>query len=480
MTLQAPAGPVDDVLCQVLIPPPGTDKPQLQFRPTPEQYPRLEGPQLTSLRGPLRAVDGTAIGEVRCQTAWVRHAEQRFRDGHQDALVEAEAVDLQMTQFIGSESEAAPTEVWFWITSNRLLTPWVLRTPEASGAISVERPELVTVSLTRDIQIQFDLQYDTWHEDEALHQSGRLVATATLPNGSVETDLLHELDDLLLLSSFLARRRTVCSGWTLSTPGRLTSQFRGDVGAPSGFELPSLQDGIVKRGQLGDFLKTAWPAFQRLQDPEPIRHVIYTCVPNERPILQSDIMALFSSLEDFLFSYRHQSGLAHIVPPRSWKALRNEIKVAIGNTSDPPLEQHQRDWLNQNLSGLNRMPLRVVFDRLVQQLRIDVSDLWPLFDHREGPSIYQVRNRLVHGGGFPGDAVFALTYVTEHLRWLLERIVLAVLQWPVAESDVAPDKLAQGYTGMLEWRDARQRLQQAFTRTTATPADPDPDDCDSP
>lgn len=474
LRLEGPAGPVEDVRCQLRMPPPGAEKPRLQLRPTAAQYPRLHGPKLTNLSGPLFAACGEVLGEVRCREAWVLRDRQTYRGGETEAVIDVDIVDdFDLTRFFRDDKATLPTQVWFWISPNRLLTPPVNRTLEASGEITVDRPRPIEVRLTSDIVLQFDQQYDSWYEGEVLHQAPRLVATARLPGRAVEPELLQQLDDQLLLASFLARRRTACSGWTLSVPGRVTAHYRGAVGAPGDYALPSLTDGVIERGQVVEFFETAWPAFQARSDPEAIRHLIYTCVPQAQLVLEGDVLNLWASLEDFLLACRARSDLHHIVHAARWPSLREQLKDVITSPTNPPLSKHQRAWFHQNLAGLNRVPLQAVFEHVIDQLEVPVDDLWPVFDGTQGPSLYRVRNRLIHGGGPLRDAVFTLSFATEHLRWLIERIILAALRWPLGRSDVAPEKLAGRYTSMTEWRDARERLRRALEPATPPPEDTD-------
>lgn len=79
------------------------------------------------------------------------------------------------------------------------------------------------------------------------------------------------------------------------------------------------------------------------------------------------------------------------------------------------------------------------------------DDLWPIFCADNGPGIYQICNRLVHGD-FPDSEVFTLSVVNEHLRWLIDRILLGLLGWPVDQSDVSPSFVEKNYLAAREWR----------------------------
>jgi len=369
-----------------------------------------------------------------------------------------EAGTFSKTTYLDSDPGNA-ADLQFWISHNTGLTPAVILTPEHSGDIVVTRRLRDPIPLTADIHVQFDQVFDDWHDGDAFHRVRRLVARSTLPDPGIAPTIAATLDDLLLLAGLPMRKRTVCYGWHLATASRMIEHFRGNSGAPGNYHYPSLGFGLVNGVDYHSFLTRAWDRFRSSPDQGPIRNLIYAAVPADNPPLERDTLALFSAIENYLASYRRRAGLANVIEPgRAWGKLDERLRSAIQSCTDPPLNTKQRSYLYQNLSGLNRPPLGAVFTAMVGQTGLVTHDLWPMFDSQDGPSIYKIRNRLVHGD-FPETEVFTLSIVNEHLRWLIDRMLLGLFEWPVDQSDVAPALVERHYVAAREWRTLRDKLR---------------------
>jgi hypothetical protein len=123
-----------------------------------------------------------------------------------------------------------------------------------------------------------------------------------------------------------------------------------------------------------------------------------------------------------------------------------ELKTAV-KASAPLLTDEQRRMIYDNLTGAARVPLRDAFKAFAAEHGLELSDLWPAFEHKV--SLVNIRNKLVHGD-FETDRQFgSLIVAASHLRWTLERMALAVFVWPVVESEVAPQFLAAGASAMV-------------------------------
>lgn len=133
-----------------------------------------------------------------------------------------------------------------------------------------------------------------------------------------------------------------------------------------------------------------------------------------------------------------------------WKKLEKELKKAV-KASVPPISDEKRGLLYEAFAGAARVPLRERFNAFATEYRLDVSDLWPAFEHKI--SLVNIRNRVVHGDFETDRHLGSLVVASSHLRWTLERMVLAVLGWPMSASEVAPRFLGATASAMLN-RDA--------------------------
>jgi hypothetical protein len=80
-----------------------------------------------------------------------------------------------------------------------------------------------------------------------------------------------------------------------------------------------------------------------------------------------------------------------------------------------------------------------------------------------------IRNRVVHGSTFDHRQLNALAVAGDHLQWLLERMLLRVLAWPIDRSNVSGARLAKLRAAYGELRDAQISMR-------SVPAPPTRDD----
>ncbi len=82
-------------------------------------------------------------------------------------------------------------------------------------------------------------------------------------------------------------------------------------------------------------------------------------------------------------------------------------------------------------------------------MQVDNSDLWPVFG--EGLSLSRIRNKLIHGI-LSGDETF-LSFARIHLKWIVERCLLAIIGWVGRgnNSNVDSDTLRK-YNPYREWK----------------------------
>ena len=96
-------------------------------------------------------------------------------------------------------------------------------------------------------------------------------------------------------------------------------------------------------------------------------------------------------------------------------------------------------------------------DDFCKTYSVELQDLWSVTDNKNGITLAQVRNRLVHGEHFDNEDNFALTYAKDHLQWTVERMILGVLKFPVTKSQVHPSHLEHWYS-YTKWNDCQKIL----------------------
>jgi hypothetical protein len=112
----------------------------------------------------------------------------------------------------------------------------------------------------------------------------------------------------------------------------------------------------------------------------------------------------------------------------------------------------------QEPRGKKRAHVRSLYERFLVKYGSHFDDLWPLLrDRQGGPSLSDLRNAVAHGEAFTGDDFLALSYASQNLEWMLERILLLSLGWKIDESYVSLRTLHRFYAH--QWREVQRNLK---------------------
>lgn len=79
------------------------------------------------------------------------------------------------------------------------------------------------------------------------------------------------------------------------------------------------------------------------------------------------------------------------------------------------------------------------------------SEEWPLSE---------IRNKLVHGATFSYRHDGVLHCATENLKWTVDRMLLAILKYPVERTSARRDYLARVMTMHPQWPAKREALRK--------------------
>lgn len=355
--------------------------------------------------------------------------------------------------------------VRFWLSPNRYLHPHAVITNDHKGNRVVKVLNSLEAKLVDGHKLTFAKAYFWWGSDESEASADfNLVATYSTSESleefaSTSESVIAELDNYLLVVSLATRARTKCFGWDASAGSEIWSRYLPDVSIPTGYSRPSLNDGLIDRSDHLEFFQKAYQSLSVSPYKDALRSAAFALTPISPRVLESDFIALFSSLEEILLLYRRRSDLEFAMSPDQWRETKPNLKKAIKTLVDDKIA---RGRLYRKLDELNRVSLAESYADFIRHVRVDVSDLWPVFDCSGGVSLYQLRNWLSHGERLPLAAQENLWVALEHLCWTLERIVLVLLEWSVERSEVRARLLRTYATAMASLSSAREEISRAM------------------
>ena len=223
----------------------------------------------------------------------------------------------------------------------------------------------------------------------------------------------EDLDDFLVLTSFAARHRCVCLGWTYHDQrGDVMEHYRRDIVIPKEKKI-SRNDSLIGTAEFPRFIRVAYRSFCSFKEKDQFKSALYPLI-SDLSITEMSYFSLFSALESALLCADRTFSL---FPPKEHRL--------------------QERW------------------QLFQaKYRIDLSDLWPLTEGAKGITLARLRNKVAHGEYLDPSQTQALLYARQHLRWTVERVVLTLLGWPIQSSNVSPASLGHMHP-YCHWQQGR-------------------------
>ena len=251
-------------------------------------------------------------------------------------------------------------------------------------------------------------------------------------------------DDLALILSFAARRRVGVEGVEEETAS-------GDEASAAG--------ALIEPDDLGEFVRAAADALAASGREEVLRRALDFMTPVPGEPVERAFLVLFSALEATL-AFGRSDDEHKIVPREEFAQLERELKAWLRRQPAFAADAERRALVYEKTRELNRLPFSRVFERFCVRRGVELSDLWPLVGRLDGWPLLEIRHRLVHGYAFACDPADAIGCAAAHLRWTAERMLLAVLGWPLERSNVSPARLAVR-AEYRSWPEERARLAGA-------------------
>ena len=456
----------EKVLARITFPKRWSDRPTVVLNPTSEQFQGLAymGGRELSLVLKLGPEDQQTL--IETDGLWILRSNQtHWSDEVRDCRIEAKINGIWRKKFwpIKNDDPAKKTDVRFWISPNNSLHGFRGIESDFRGNRKVEIYGQQTIQLSTGATLSFRKNYYWWSE-EGIEAATNYVLVADsdidMPISEFLDGVGNTLEDLnyfLLIVSIATRTRTACYGWDASSENGLCSRYLPDISIPTGYSEPSLNDGLIKCSDLEEFYRLAYPALIRSAYKESIAAAIYALVPPKERFLESEFISIFSSLEHILLTFRRAEKLEYALSTEEFTALKNCIEKTI---KEKVSEKSSREKIKAKILDLNRVPVSYAYEKFIEKIEIEISDLWPVFNRKDGVNLYQLRNWLSHGEPIPDSVRDQMWIANSHLRWTVERIALKLLGWSSEKSEVSPKFLKTHAAAMRDYVSARSTMSK--------------------
>ena len=428
---------IENIFCRIYLPVKVADQIEIRFYPDKEQAKKLENYRnlyIFSLRGEIRDYLG-AINKIISSERIISNGISRTFYGvnANETKWSGTVLDLMITHYVNHQNVPDVFEGVFTISHNPLLKSSFIFDTTRIGEIRFEHPKNFKFRIDENVELTFEDVYKRCKND----QDDNVHFFETIASFLVEdeqskyveiNEILAKLDDILLLSSFAARQRCFCFGWSTYDTKTSVIKYLRNKSKPNEAQLrEKLGDLIVELAEFKEFMNVAYKSFKNFPDLDVLRRIINFAIPNEKKTIVSSFVSLYAALEMLVSHYRKGNDLEFILENNPFKKVRNNLKIVIEELG---IDDTRKKMMKDKLSELNRVPFVTAFNAFCDKYSVELQDLWSVTDNTNGITLAQVRNKLVHGEHFTREDNLALTYARDHLQWTVERMILGVLTFP--------------------------------------------------
>jgi hypothetical protein len=216
------------------------------------------------------------------------------------------------------------------------------------------------------------------------------------------------------------------------------------------------QEPLIDEVDIEEFLTTA----SRCHDAEMhdiLQRAISFALQSGNQSPEVSFLSLSAALESALTFFRRQSEY-EILGARQFSELERDLKKWLKQHPALANEPAKRGLIYEKVPELNRFPVSTVFKKFCAHYSLDLSDLWPVVGKHADWPLMEVRHRLVHGDPFRNRPAEALACAQTHLSWVVERMLLCTLGWPIARSNVRAEYLDSTRVEHQNWQIDRAKF----------------------
>lgn len=456
---------INNVPCHIYLPERIQGKPKIIIKSTEGDLPRIMASHMGALKASVYGINrNIEISIDAPEIYFTSGSTKHWGEDITDTTITGEPQDLHIVRYLGDRDNSEKTQVVFFVSQNKYLSPFTMQTASYTGEIKIERVRKSEFILKDGVVLFFDKHFRSkYAKNGDFIQWSFLVACVEMDVPANDADaiklkMLPVIDDFLLVASFAARRRTACLGWTANDACTHATFYRGNYVFPESDSEQDLNDGVIDISEFKNFMEASYPVFLDYENKLALRSALYSVVPSTKDILELSFLHMFTGLETLILDFRRREGFEYVLSDNDWNAFREQLSNFIKGSTEPRLSSQQRASIYNKLGELNRVSLREAFDKFCNANSINLAELWPVFGRKECIGLADIRNKLIHGDPFPSDLIDALSLAKQHMAYILERVLTRVLQWDIADTKVSHNYLKANFLAINDMSDAQERL----------------------
>jgi hypothetical protein len=446
-----------DVPCKLFLPKKVEDPPRIIFQVNDDQFHVLVRAGLCELTAEL----GEDAESLRIEASELRISGGNLRhlgDGLNDGYILGHPRSLKLIRRLPEKANGT-SKATFMLTESRQLSPYDSRILHSDGSVECRwRGARIQFQLADGLRLTFDHDYkfDT-SEAPITRMWPELVATLDIGEAQQSMDfetLLLKIDELLLLVSLAEGQGCACLQALWYSGPEAVHSYRLDRAVPTKKRNHSFNDFLIEHNGLLPFLNLSYRSLCSSSQRDLLRSALASMTYFEPATIQEEFLRLFSALESLVLAFRRDHGLELVLDEGQCKTLGKDLQKVLKSHPTVKDDKTRKAMLYENLSAINRVSFRAAMQELVSQNGIDIDDVWPLLDSKDGWSLLMIRNKLVHGDYFSEPEWGFIIDAIHCLRLIAQRILLCMLGWDYKNSRA-------GYCdAWINWRSSRENLSK--------------------
>lgn len=431
---------VKDVLIELFLPRHDEEEVFLYCKPNSQQYNELNKEFEFSIIGHDEFSDGSINNKFYVKRAFLKKSQRSFYTSKLGELnIVLQAYDLMIICERDNKKENSVTEGFFTFFNRFVIPPLKLIRRKANGEVTFDSSDRYSFTLQSGLKLTFDTYYR--YEDFGDYEKSSPYSVAEFKTDidpAQINEIVNETDDFLLLLSFALGKICICTGWVASSNSKIVKYFRRDKAIPSKSEKNSFSDQLVETYELKSFLEHTYKYFINFNNRELLRNILYPVVRENKISVETRYLILFAILESIILDYKKSFGYEIILDEDLFNELKIDLKELI-KSKLLSIDKDRRKFIYEKLPELNRVSFTSSLALFQKHYKIKLDDLWPLSDSKDGASLSDIRNKIIHGEIFNYHQSQAISYAVIHLQIIVERMILSLLDWDISKSTASAD-----------------------------------------
>lgn len=429
--------------------------PTLFLYPPKDEYGNIVKYFELEIKGYFEYLGGGKAGEIHIPNGYIISAPHTLlASSWEECIVEVIPEEIYKKDYIDIQKKIRETKIIFSITDNKMVRPRDITLKSFTGEVKVELNPAVILDMGAGWSARFEEHYryldKKIEEVDGTFTSIRLVLT--LEKNEYRLEALNEVkklenlvETLLWYLSLASRQRTTWLEWDAEIGTELVKYYQ-HISFPQ--EISDYKETLVSEISIQEFLRACIEYEKQKNKIDLYLPIIYLVGAKENSkTIEMEFLSLFMAIESLLNVYgmnRHKN--KHFTDETDWQAFYERMKKAIDEI--PGLKD--KDSLIRKLGIFNQVSTKVLYDDFCKEMKVDNSDLWPIYgNNRHRLYLCDIRNKLIHGKRF--EVWPLLSKAKDHLRWIVERCLLAVLDWR-EKTEVFHAESLQKYTAYRDWK----------------------------